>query len=202
MNNASHASIAIIDIRLNGSIAIESISVTSAECLLSGAWEFDSKNAWEIKVIISGRLLLFLNPFSKASDLFDSESDGQIYINDFLSEAADAVSNALNQYDNYKNEEPKKRAKLVSPHFYKWPRSISLLESEDYFNRLGMLGRISGTPEGMRKIIAASRLVQHFILNWQKDEIERSERKYLNLKGEAPLILPTAWQSQLEALAL
>ena len=58
---------------------------------------------------------------------------------------------------------------------------------------MGKLATPLGTPDEMKRLISAARLLRHLIDMWRLDEQERSNRKYIQGKEADTTILPKAW---------
>ena len=208
----TYASIAIVEFLDAEKIAVEVISVTPETCELSGAWLVEGNNLDKLNQIIAGRLLIFIGDKSVQEDYVALQTASVVNLQEFIDEAMADVTSATRTFGEYlsKNKHeylaymsikvadrkllPKVvKMKLAPPEFYEWPETISLNSSEEVLTSLGKLGKISGTDEDMRNVLASARLIKHFIDKWRGDEIERRNRLYV-LDSEAIVsILPTSW---------
>lgn len=194
--NRQYSSIAIFDLAEDSKIAISVISVISVtpnEVVLSGAWVLPQNNKIDISLILSNRLAIPLSP--EAEKLF-SEKEFEfrkVSLSDFFSEAKDDAKSGLQSFNQYKDQDPKKRKNLVEPGFYDWNEAPNLLQAPWILNSLGMTDQYEGTAPEMRPILAAARLVQFFIVKWHSDELARTGRKYVDGTDAELTILPRSW---------
>ncbi|CAB4587484.1 unannotated protein [freshwater metagenome] len=208
----TYASIAIVEFLDAEKIAVEVISVTPETCELSGAWLVEGNNLDKLNQIIAGRLLIFIGDKSVQEDYVALQTASVVNLQEFIDEAMADVTSATRAFGEYLSQNkheylaymsikvadrkllPKVvKMKLAPPEFYEWPETISLNSSEEVLTSLGKLGKISGTDEDMRNVLASARLIKHFIDKWRGDEIERRNRLYV-LDSEAIVsILPTSW---------
>jgi hypothetical protein len=142
----------------------------------------------------------------------------EVHVNDFLIEAQKEVDSALNlfqefneqnkiEYENYMKIKPAERKllpkvvkkNLIEPTFSAWPEKLDLESAESELSQLNKLSSISGTTVEMKRVLAASRLIQLLINMWKKDEVERLNREYVTGTDARSTILPIVW---LEKLAI
>ena len=213
-----YASIAVVDPLPSGSVAIETISVTEDACDLSGAWLLEPSELHKASTILSDKLIIVLGESKKLPGPLSDFSKMQVSIQDFLIQARHEVSTALKlfrdfqvnnekEYADYMNIKPAERKllpkvtkkNLVEPSFSKWPQDLNLSAAESELDSLGKLSKIEGTPEEMRKVLAASRLVQMLVYMWKKDETERQNRQYVKNEDSVNTILPTPWLKKLNS---
>jgi hypothetical protein len=191
-----YASIAVVEIHADSTVTIESISVTSGECVLSGAWEFQISDGENIQNVLSGKLIIPLGKMDGIKKLIGDTQVAYVEANPFLTDAREAASEALEAYEAFKSENPTKRKKLVSPNFYDWPETIDFNDASNYLESIGKMATPVGTPEGFKKTLSAARLLKHLVDMWQLDEQERSNRKYVEGEDAAITILPESWLSK------
>jgi hypothetical protein len=149
------------------------------------------------------------------------QATSRVAINDFLTEAREEVLTALSlfqefnaknlqEYDAYMKIKPTERKllpkvtkkNLVEPNFSSWPDSIDLEISKQELERLGKLSSIKGTPDDMKRVLAASRLLQILIYMWKNDEVERLNRQYVIGSDAKSTILPAIWLEKLFTKAI
>jgi len=191
-----YASIAVVEIHADSTVTIESISVTSGECVLSGAWEFQISDGENIQNVLSGKLIIPLGKMDGIKKLIGDTQVAYVEASPFLTNAREAASEALEAYEAFKSENPTKRKKLVSPSFYDWPETIDFNDASNYLESIGKMATPVGTPEGFKKTLSAARLLKHLVDMWQLDEQERSNRKYVEGEDAAITILPESWLSE------
>jgi hypothetical protein len=68
-------------------------------------------------------------------------------------------------------------------------------------SKLGKLESISGTQPEMKRVLAASRLLQILVYMWKNDEVERNNRVYVLGSDAEMTILPKSWLSKLPVFA-
>ena len=192
-----YASIAVVEIHAESTVTIESISVTSGECVLSGAWEFEISDSKNIQNVMSGKLVVPLGNLDAIKKLVGDTQVAYIEAGPFLTDAREAAFEALAAYEAFKSENPTKRKKLVSPDFYQWPETIDFNFASKYLESIGKMATPVGTPEGFKKTLSAARLLKHLIDMWQLDEQERNNRKYVEGEDAEVTILPESWLSKL-----
>jgi hypothetical protein len=208
----SFASIVVVGLVSKDKVAIEAISVTLDSCDLSGAWLIDVGDTVTIESLLNGKLVLFLNQESESVTNFKKYKEKIIVVQDLISDAKSEIKTANKLFEEYvqKNQLeyseymkippserrllPKIQKKsLVAPEFSAWPDSVLLDSAEEELVRMQKLGSVAGTPNEMKKILAASRLIQFLIYMWKADEIERVNRVYVLGQDSEQTILPPSW---------
>jgi hypothetical protein len=208
----SFASILVVGLVSKDLVAIEAISVTADSCELSGAWLVNVVDTFTIESLCSEKIIIFLNKESETLSIFEKYKEKFIAIKDLIIDAQAEINTANKLFDDYvqKNEfeyreymaippaerrlVPKVTKKnLVAPEFSNWPDSVLLDSAEDELVRMQKLGAVEGTPIEMRKVLAASRLIQILIYMWKADEIERTNRVYVFGQDSEITILPPSW---------
>jgi hypothetical protein len=191
-----YASIAIVEIHGEGKVTIESISVSKGECVLSGAWEFSTKETDKINNVVSGKLIIPLGEETAVKKLLTDSELKFIKAKPFLQEAKQAANDAIAAYEIFKSEDAKKRKKMVEPTFFNWPDDLDFNHSSEYLESIGKMAVPEGTPSDMKKTLAAARLVKYLIDMWQQDEQERGNRKYVEGAEAEITILPESWLNE------
>lgn len=188
-----YASIAVVEIHSNSTVTIESISVTSGECVLSGAWKFKISDTENIQNVLSGKLIIPLGEIDGVKKLIQDFQVSFVEAGPFLADAKEAASEALGAYNVFKSENPTKRKKLIAPVFYEWPENIDFNDSSSFLESIGKMATPVGTPEDFKKTLSAARFLKHLVDMWQLDEQERSNRKYVEGEDAKITILPESW---------
>jgi hypothetical protein len=186
-------SLAIIEITSDERIIIEALSVSKSEVVLSGAWVFSVKQIDSIKGVLAGSLLIPLGDEKRLREFLVDSQYIYLELQPFLEEAKLAASEAALSFDSFKADSPSKRKKLVAPKFYNWPDSVNLNNATDILESMGKLAIPLGTPDEMKRLIAAARVLKHLIDKWRLDEQERINRKYIQGNEADATILPKAW---------
>lgn len=208
----SYASVAVIEYQTPELVAIETISITREACDLSGAWILKSTEKQTIENLLKDKLVIVLESNQDIKKLLGDFSKRQVFIADFLSEAKSEASSATQLYEEFKVTNAKEYAdymkispserklipkvtkkNLVEPTFSRWPSQLDLSDAESELENLGKLSRIDGTPNEMRKVLAASRLIQMLVYMWKSDESERLNRQYVKELNAIDTILPISW---------
>ncbi len=191
--SSPYASLAIFDLVSDSKVAISTISVTTNEVVLSGAWVLDQSQVNEIKLILSDRLGIPLS--SEAEKKFSEDKMGysKVSLAQFVSEAKSEAALGRESFDKYRSEDLKKRKNLVAPEFYEWESVPDLMQSESHLDSFGLVQGYEGTAPEMRQVLAAARVLQYLILKWKSDELSRSGRKYVEGDSAAVTILPKSW---------
>lgn len=193
--SSQYASVAIFDLGPANKVSISVISVTPSEVVLSGSWVLEQHQDNEISLILSDRLAI---PLTKATEsAYPEKKYGytKVSLSDFFVEARLDAASSLEAFNQYRNEDLKKRKNLVPPFFYDWSTPPDLLEAEGILGSLGIPGTYEGTALEMKRVLAAARLVLYFISKWQNDESARSGRKYVDGAEAQITILPRKWMS-------
>ncbi len=193
--SSQYASVAIFDLGPANKVSISVISVTPNEVVLSGSWVLEQHQDNEISLILSDRLAI---PLTKATEsAYPEKKYGytKVSLSDFFVEARLDAASSLEAFNQYRNEDLKKRKNLVPPFFYDWSTPPDLLEAEGILGSLGIPGTYEGTALEMKRVLAAARLVLYFISKWQNDETARSGRKYVDGAEAQITILPRKWMS-------
>lgn len=193
--SSQYASVAIFDLGPANKVSISVISVTPNEVVLSGSWVLEQHQDNEISLILSDRLAI---PLTKATEsAYPEKKYGytKVSLSDFFVEARLDAASSLEAFNQYRNEDLKKRKNLVPPFFYDWSTPPDLLEAEGILGSLGIPGTYEGTAPEMKRVLAAARLVLYFISKWQNDESARSGRKYVDGAEAQITILPRKWMS-------
>lgn len=193
--SSQYASVAIFDLGPANKVSISVISVTPSEAVLSGSWVLEQHQDNEISLILSDRLAI---PLTKATEsAYPEKKYGytKVSLSDFFVEARLDAASSLEAFNQYRNEDLKKRKNLVPPFFYDWSTPPDLLEAEGILGSLGIPGTYEGTALEMKRVLAAARLVLYFISKWQNDETARSGRKYVDGAEAQITILPRKWMS-------
>jgi hypothetical protein len=191
--NKQYSSIAIFDVVADSKVAISAISVTPNEVVLSGAWVFSQSNKKDISLVLSDRLGIPLS--LEAENLLTEKEFGykKVSMSDFFSEAQSDAKLGLQAFNEFKEQDLKKRKNLVEPSFFDWKDVPNLLQSASVLNSLGLTDQYEGTATEMRSVLAAARLVQFYILKWHADESSRTGRKYVEGSDAEITILPRSW---------
>jgi hypothetical protein len=214
----TYGSVAIAEVLPKGEIAIEAISITPESCELSGAWIISVGEEEVLHQILADRLLIPIGDRTMAVAKLSKFLDQEVNIQDFIDEARIDAKSALNSFEEYVcqsdleyaqymsiNPTDRKalpkivKKKLVAPDFYQWPILVDLNKSQDFLKSVGKLGEISGTPIGMRNVLAAARSIKLMVDMWHRDEIERSNRLYVVDQAAQIAILPNCWLSKLKS---
>ena len=212
MNSSTYVSIAIVEFLPENQINVETISIISESCDLSGAWIIENLDYSLLNQIIGGRLVIIIGNRDLAEDYLNANKVNEVYVQDFVVEAKEDARLAIVSFDEYvkQNEidyaaymsvKPVERKlipkvvkkKLVRPEFYEWPDSVDVNDAEMFLNSRGVTREFSGGEISFKQLLFSANLVKHFIDKWRADEIERSNRLYV-LGIEASIsILPLNW---------
>jgi len=212
-SSIDYASIAIVDCSGVDLIAIETISVTAETCDLSGAWVLKNENANQLGELISGRLVLVIGDMETFKKYAGSDFM-LITLQSFLNQASQDANSAMTDFASFVSQHEKEYAEymaikpadrklipkvvkksLIEPSFASWPSTLDLASPEIESTELGKLREILGTPDEMRKVLTAARLVQKLVKMWHSDEMERINRLYIHGEAAQMSILPDCWLS-------
>lgn len=212
IKSISHASIVVVELVSEDTVAIEAISITLESCDLSGAWQVNLDDTSTLDLLLNDKLIICVNGESESLAVLKNYQEKFITINSLIEDAKVEIQTANNLFDNYvqKNQidylefmkipaaERKSLPKvvkksLVAPEFSEWPDSVILDSAEIELAQRKKLGAVEGTPSEMKKILAASRLIQLLVYMWKADEIERVNRVYVLGQDSVNTILPPSW---------
>ena len=175
---------------LHVSVLITSKEPFKYEILLSGIWEIELSDPKGLEDLLHGRIpvgtqdgIAFIR--KALGHAVDSSA-----LSRFVSKSLDEQQNLQAQWQEYKDEEPKKRAKLVLPKWPQWPSEIEDTTPIQVLLDLGKLPYPKTTPEDTRTIIAFGKLVYLMLENWMTIEEERLRRKYLKKEDKTPRLWP------------
>ena len=191
-----YASIAIVEIHADKKVTIESISISKGECVLSGAWDFSITDKININNVVSGKLIIPLGEELSVKKLLSDSNLKYLSAKPFLQEAKKAADDAIAAYETFKSDDVKKRKKMVEPTFFNWPADLDFNLSAEYLESIGKMAVPTGTPQDMKKTLAAARLVKFLVDMWQLDEQERGNRKYVDGADAEITILPGSWLNE------
>ena len=191
--SSQYASVAIFDLGPANKVSISVISVTPSEVVLSGSWVLELQQDKEISLILSDRLAIPLTAATEGALPERKYGYTKVSLPDFFLEARKDAASSLEAFNQYRNEDLKKRKNLVPPLFYDWSMPPDLLESEAILESLGIAGTYEGTALEMKRVLSAAKLVSFYISKWQSDETARSGRKYVDGVEAQITILPRKW---------
>jgi len=211
-----YASIAVIKSISKSTTAIEVISVTADSCDLAGAWIIENSEHEKLTHLLIGRLILKLELNAEIAKLIAEFDAYVIDFDDFISEARNEASFAEKSYFEFmrKNEEeyrtfmaikpaerkllPQiKKKQLIEPVFYSWPNKFDVLNSESFLKSINKEGLLSNHESQMKDVLIAARATKYLIDKWREDEIERSNRLYVEGEDANVSILPVCWLEKL-----
>ena len=105
----------------------------------------------------------------------------------------DAEQALVETWVAYRDEEPKKRAKLKPLAARTWPAVGEDGDAAKILKRVGRSPYPDSTPTNMRDIIALARLVGYVMETWYDLEAERISRAYLNEGDTTRRLYPPEW---------
>jgi hypothetical protein len=190
--NHAYASIALFEVQ-SDKVAIATLSVTTEECVLSGGWLLPLSNLADVKNVLTDKLTLPASTNDETKALIVNLKLNVVNFSDFLRDAGLESKIAIEQYEEFKAEQPGKRKNLVVPDFYSWPSKIDVLDPKTELKKINMQESISGTAPEMEQVLAAARLVKFFVEKWISDETERSNRKFVQGEAKLSTPLPLSW---------
>ena len=207
------ASLAIISYDQNFGYAIETISVDSQTCILSGAWDFETLDDPSILNILNHRLII-TSGLKHDQGLEQRFACKEVSIKSFISDALESAEEGVDRFERYIEENSKQyseymsippaerklvpkviKKKLEPIYQHSWNISIDELRPELTLRQLGKRELIEGTPANMKKVIATAWLIKHLVDRWREDEVERTSRSYLYPEGRDLQVLPNSWMS-------
>lgn len=215
ISGISYGSLAVVEVQAQGEVAIETVSVTTDTCDLSGAWLIPIEQLKEVSQIIDGRLLIIIGSRTQAKEILVNNLSSEVSIQEFVVEADKDASAAIKAFEKYliQNDEayskymlinPTERKllpkvvkkKLIHPEFYDWPKEIDVTRPNEFLVSQRRIGEISGADPKLKNVLATAKLVKFLIDMWRRDEFERKNRLYVNDTDAVVSILPNCWLSK------
>jgi hypothetical protein len=212
-----YASIAIIKSINEDATAVEVISVTPDSCDLAGAWILDNSDHEKLMQILVDRLIIKMDLINVVDKRVSAYKEYEVRIEDFIAEAKrDAISAEKSYFDFMKiNEEeylafmaikpserkllPQvKKKQLIEPSFFSWPTKFDISDSEKFLVSEKKNGLLSNNDSQMSDVLITARAIKYFIDRWREDEIERSNRLYVDGQGAKISILPLCWLEKIK----
>jgi hypothetical protein len=160
------------------------------EVSVSGIWEVSANEVEHATQLVSNRLLVGTEDGIKFVRKILGEHVGESSLSEFVQSALAEQQQLQALWQQYKDEEPKKRKDLVSPKWPEWPTSIEDATPIEMLVAMGKSPYSRGTPKEMRTIIAFSRLIYMMLENWMSVEEERLRRKFLRGIADSPRMWP------------
>jgi hypothetical protein len=216
--NPTWANLGVVCFEKGMGYSIETISVDTNSCTLSGAWDFETLEDPALTNILGARLVItcglengevIANQFNSTrvdiksfiTDASNSAKDGVERFNRYLEENA-------RQYSDYMSIPPAERKllpkvikkKLEPIYAHSWDLTYDEFAPELTLRQLGKRESIEGTPRNMVRLITTSWLIKHLVDRWREDEMERKSRDYLYPEGEEIDVLPQNWMTELSKL--
>lgn len=207
------ASLAIICYDQKFGYAIETISVDSQTCTLSGAWDFETLDDSSVFNILNHRLLI-TSGLKNDQGLEQRFACKQVSLKSFISDALVSAEEGVDRFERYIEENAKQyskfmaippaerkrfpkviKKKLEPIYQHSWDLSFEELKPELTLRQLGKRESIDGTPANMKRLIATAWLTKHLVDRWRQDEIERISRMYLYPEGRELQVLPSSWMN-------
>lgn len=213
--NPTWANLGIICFDKNFGYSIETISVDTNSCSLSGAWDFETLDDSTVESILGNRLIVTCgleNGEVVAKRFASKKVDIKTFINDASNSAKDGIERFnryldenARQYSEYMSIPPAERKRLpkvikkkLEPIYANsWDLAYDEFAPELTLRQMGKRESIEGTPRNMVRLIATSWLIKHLVDRWREDEVERTSRSYLYPEGVDFQVLPLSWMTNL-----
>ena len=205
------ASLAIISYDQNFGYAIETISVDTNSCTLSGAWDFETLENPALTNILAARLVITCG-IENGEDIANQFNSKRVNIKSFITDASNSAKDGIERFDRYLEENarqyseymsippserkllPKVIKKKLEPIYaHSWDISYDEFAPELTLKQMGKRESIEGTPPNMVRLITTSWLIKHLVDRWREDEVERTSRSYLYPEGRDLQVLPSSW---------
>lgn len=198
--------------------SIETISVDTNSCTLSGAWDVETLEDPALTNILGARLVITcgLENGEVITKQFDST---RVDIKSFITDASNSAKDGVERFNRYLEENarqyseymsippaerkllPKVIKKKLEPIYaHSWDLTYDEFAPELTLRQMGKRESIEGTPRNMVRLITTSWLVKHLVDRWREDEMERKSRDYLYPEGVGLDLLPRNWMIELSKL--
>lgn len=198
--------------------SIETISVSTDSCTLSGAWDFETLEDAKLKNILNARLIITCG-IENGEVVANRFASKRVDLKAFISDASQIAKDGIERFNRYIEENAKQyfeymsippaerkllpkvtKKKLEPIYAHSWELSYDEFAPEITLRQLGKRESIEGTPQNMVRLITTSWLIKHLVDRWREDELERTSRSYLYPEGRNIQVLPSSWMSRLEDL--
>jgi len=195
--------------------SIETISVSTDSCSLSGAWDFETLEDPALTNVIGSRLVITCG-LDDGEDVANQFASKKVDIMTFIADASDSAKDGIERFNRYLEENarqyseymsippaerkllPKVIKKKLEPIYaHSWELAYDELAPELTLRQLGKRESIEGTPQNMVRLITTSWLIKHLVDRWREDEMERKSREYLYPEDKEPEVLPHSWMTEL-----
>lgn len=212
------ASLAVVCFEPKFGYSIETISIDTQSCSLTGAWDFETLDEPDVENILEQRLIV-TSGITNRNNLVKQYSSSGVDLKTFITDASSAAQDGVTRFGKYldQNEKDysaymaipplerkllpkvvKKKLELIYAH--SWKLDFDELRPELTLRQLGKRDSIDGTPSNMKRVIATSWLIKHLVDRWREDEVERTSRGYLYPEGRDFQLLPPTWMQILVSL--
>jgi hypothetical protein len=213
--NPTWANLGVICFEKGMGYSIETISVDTNSCTLSGAWNFETLDDPTLTNILAPCLVItcgldsgevVANRFaSKKVDIKTFIADAYVSARDGIERFNRHLEENARQYAEYISIPPAERKllpkvikkKLEPIHAHSWALAYDELVPELTLRQLGKRESIEGTPQNMVRLVTTSWLIKHLVDRWREDEIERKSREYLYPEDGGLEVLPRSWMTEL-----
>ena len=212
------ASLAIISYDQNFGYAIETISVDTNSCTLSGAWDFETLEDPALTNILGARLVITCG-IENGEVVANRFASKRVDIQTFISDASESAKDGIERFNRYLEENarqyfdymsippaerkllPKVVKKKLEPiETHSWDLTYDEFAPELTLRQLGKRESIEGTPRNMVRLNTTSWLIKHLVDRWREDEVERKSRDYLYSEDGGLDVLPRSWMMELSKL--
>lgn len=198
--------------------SIETISVDTNSCTLSGAWDFETLENPALKNILHARLVVTCG-VENGEVIANQFNSTRVDIKTFITDASNSAKDGINRFNQYLEENAKQysefmaippserkllpkviKKKLEPIYAHSWDISYDEFSPELTLRQMGKRESIEGTPPNMVRLMNTSWLIKHLVDRWREDELERISRSYLYPEARNLQVLPSSWMLCLEDL--
>lgn len=184
---------ALVDQAKSGNLLIHHVSIREEGVFFTGLWSLNNPDS----KIVQDRLTHWL---------ITGTRDGMAQIEAVLGEnihaanlaglvtACEKADKSLNEiWQEYRDEEPRKRANLKPLAARTWPMVGEDGEAAKILKRVGRSPFPQSAPNETRDILALANLVSYVIETWYDLETDRLSRKYLQMDEDKRHLYPPEW---------
>lgn len=188
--------IAVVDESKMGTLLIHHVTVGAEGIGLSGIWELIDPSPNEVSDRLTHYIIIGTRDGIDRTEQIIGQPIRSADLAGFVA-ACEAADEALNEaWQEYQDEEPKKRAHLKPLAARSWPAVSEDGDAAKILKRVGRTPHPPTTPTLTRDVLSLANLVKYVIETWYELETDRMSRAYLNQGDTERRLYPTEWLNQ------
>jgi hypothetical protein len=187
--------IAVVDESKDGSLLIHHVPIrdTKKETRLSGIWKLSDPTTREVNDRISHWIIIGTRDGVERTESVLGHPIETADLAEFVA-ACEEANEALNDvWQEYQDEEPRKRLNLTPLAARSWPAIGEDGDAARIMKRVGQIPYPPSAPTEMRDILVLANLVKYVADTWYDLETDRISRAYLNRGDIQRRLYPKDW---------